>query len=144
MVGSLVRMALKSTAIPALVRFHLNQINQAYRCDVSLTPAALALLTRHGWPGNVRQLSNMLERMALLTPHSMLDAPDVRLTLDNDLHSSAGAVAQSETMDQINQGKLVRLRCGIVARRNSTMQRASRPRSRRAAATSRVLHNCSG
>jgi Nif-specific regulatory protein len=81
--------------IPALVRFHLNQINQAYRRDVSLTPAALDLLTRHPWPGNVRQLRNMLERMALLTPHSKLDAPEVRLALDNEMRSSSGAASSA-------------------------------------------------
>ena len=76
--------------IPALVRFHLNQINQTYRRDVSLTQSAMELLVRHPWPGNVRQLRNMLERMALLTPHSMLDAPEVAQALANEMRSSAG------------------------------------------------------
>jgi Nif-specific regulatory protein len=85
--------------IPALVRFHLNQINQAYRRDVGLTPAALELLTRHPWPGNVRQLRNMLERMALLTPYSMIDAAEVRLALDNEMRSSPGGAAAAGTFD---------------------------------------------
>jgi Nif-specific regulatory protein len=57
---------------------------------VSLTPSALELLVRHPWPGNVRQLRNMLERMALLTPHSMLDALEVAQALANEMRSSAG------------------------------------------------------
>lgn len=88
--------------IPALVRFHLNQINQAYRRDVSLTPAALGLLTRHPWPGNVRQLRNMLERMALLTPHSILDAPEVRLALDNEMRSSSVAAVPASSVAPAN------------------------------------------
>jgi DNA-binding NtrC family response regulator len=43
----------------------------------TLTPAALALLVRHPWPGNVRQLRNAVERMAVLSERTTLDGEDL-------------------------------------------------------------------
>jgi two-component system nitrogen regulation response regulator NtrX len=40
-----------------------------------LIPEALAFLSRQTWPGNVRQLRNLMERCAILTPEGELAAP---------------------------------------------------------------------
>ena len=42
-----------------------------------LTPAATAMLARHPWPGNVRQLVNVLERAVILQPAGELDVAHV-------------------------------------------------------------------
>ena len=42
-----------------------------------LAPDALALLTAEPWPGNVRQLANVLERAAILAPGERLSAEQV-------------------------------------------------------------------
>lgn len=39
----------------------------------SVTPEALALLARHAWPGNIRELRNTLEQAALMTDDLVLD-----------------------------------------------------------------------
>jgi two-component system nitrogen regulation response regulator NtrX len=39
------------------------------------TKAGLAFLSRQEWPGNVRQLRNLVERAAILTPDDELDEP---------------------------------------------------------------------
>jgi DNA-binding NtrC family response regulator len=41
-----------------------------------LTPAACDALARYHWPGNVRQLRNVLERVLLLHPHAAELAPE--------------------------------------------------------------------
>ena len=54
--------------IPALVTRALDQI----ACELgprAIEPEALAMLVAHDWPGNVRQLMNVLRRAALLCPH---------------------------------------------------------------------------
>jgi DNA-binding NtrC family response regulator len=38
------------------------------RGPASLSPEALALMSRYGWPGNIRELRNVLERVSLLAP----------------------------------------------------------------------------
>ena len=45
----------------------------------SITPAARAALRAYGWPGNVRQLHNELERAVLLAEGNAVDAGDLRL-----------------------------------------------------------------
>jgi Nif-specific regulatory protein len=67
--------------IAPLVRYHMNKINQAYGRNVSLAPDALDALSRFAWPGNVRQLRNVLERMVLLAEHSVVSAAEAAAIL---------------------------------------------------------------
>ena len=39
-----------------------------------LTPAAADLLTRYSWPGNIRELKNVIERTMILAPEGGIDA----------------------------------------------------------------------
>jgi len=63
--------------IPALARHLLGRIaGQPGIRPLSLGNDALAVLMRYGWPGNVRQLSNVLFRAALQSEGSALTADD--------------------------------------------------------------------
>jgi two-component system NtrC family response regulator len=44
---------------------------------VSISPEALKILMEYDWPGNVRQLENVVERMIALNDKGMIDASDV-------------------------------------------------------------------
>jgi two-component system NtrC family response regulator len=46
--------------------------------EAALTPAALAWLSAQPWPGNIRQLRQVLERSLLLSGKPVLDAVDLR------------------------------------------------------------------
>ncbi|HMF89486.1 MAG TPA: sigma-54 dependent transcriptional regulator [Candidatus Angelobacter sp.] len=46
-----------------------------------ITPAALKVLTEYHWPGNVRQLENIIERAMALSTGPVLDAHDIHLDL---------------------------------------------------------------
>lgn len=71
-----------------LVRYYLNQINQSYQRNVNITPEALEQLATYHWPGNVRQLRNVLERLALLSENRLISA------------SEAATVIASETLNE--------------------------------------------
>lgn len=60
-----------------LVRYYLNQINQSYQRNVNIAPDALERLAAYSWPGNVRQLRNVLERLALLSENRLIGAAEV-------------------------------------------------------------------
>lgn len=61
--------------LEALARHLLRDIARRYDCPVpDIDPAALAALTRHDWPGNIRELRNALEAM-------MLESGGGRITL---------------------------------------------------------------
>ncbi len=46
------------------------------------TPAALEILTGYPWPGNVRQLKNLVERLVIMVDHPVLDSGDLLEHLD--------------------------------------------------------------
>jgi DNA-binding NtrC family response regulator len=58
------------------------------RAVKTLTPAAMQLLTRHAFPGNVRELKNLVERLVILTIDDVIDEGDVRAVLP--VSSTAG------------------------------------------------------
>jgi two-component system nitrogen regulation response regulator NtrX len=53
---------------------------------------AMALLTRHRWPGNIRELANIVERLAILHAGSQVEAEDVAAVLAIDGDGRRGAV----------------------------------------------------
>jgi transcriptional regulator with GAF, ATPase, and Fis domain len=54
--------------LPLLVAHFLDLLNQKYRRQVRrLTPDAMALLSTYSWPGNIRELRNVLERVYVET-----------------------------------------------------------------------------
>jgi DNA-binding NtrC family response regulator len=64
--------------IPLLAQYLLDRLTRDWgREPVVLAAAALALLQRHAWPGNIRELRNVLERALLGAQGTVLEAPDL-------------------------------------------------------------------
>jgi len=64
--------------IPALVRtFILEFAAEHDRTFKGITPEALQLLVDADWPGNVRQLRNLIESMVVLAPEGEIRASDI-------------------------------------------------------------------
>jgi transcriptional regulator with PAS, ATPase and Fis domain len=90
--------------LPALSEAILEEL----RSQHELEDNALALLAQHAWPGNIRELRNVLERAALLSDDLLLNAREIRaaignlvpLTCDPRLHSET---ATFETFSQARQ-----------------------------------------
>ena len=68
--------------VPVLARHFLALATQANdRVGMTLTDAAVQALGAYSYPGNVRELRNVIERLVILTPDDAIDAEDVRLCL---------------------------------------------------------------
>ncbi|MCO7569046.1 sigma 54-interacting transcriptional regulator [Pseudomonas chlororaphis] len=63
--------------LPALSEGILEELRSQHELDSE----ALALLAQHAWPGNIRELRNVLERAALLSDDLMLGAADIRAAI---------------------------------------------------------------
>jgi DNA-binding NtrC family response regulator len=64
--------------IPALVSYFLRQLNQRFARDVrGLTPEATAALVAYHYPGNVRELENLLERAYALGARDQITLADL-------------------------------------------------------------------
>lgn len=59
--------------IPLLIQEILQRLESESGGTISFTPRALHSLMEHDWPGNVRELANLLERMLILHPNSLID-----------------------------------------------------------------------
>ena len=64
--------------VPLLARHLLGEVARRHgRSPLRLTAAAADLLRRQEWPGNVRQLANLLERAVILTDASRLGVAEI-------------------------------------------------------------------
>jgi len=73
----------RRSEIPELALALLRQINQRRHKPRQLSSAALMRLERYDWPGNVRQLSNVLERSVLYSRTDAIDGDDLLITDDH-------------------------------------------------------------
>jgi two-component system nitrogen regulation response regulator NtrX len=65
--------------IPALVRHFVDLFSrESNRRPQRFTPAALELMQKARWKGNVRELRNTVERLLIMTPGDTIDADDLR------------------------------------------------------------------
>ena len=64
-----------------------------------LTDEALAKLVRHDWPGNIRELRNVLERATIMRPEGSVSAADILLTDAAETGQSAAAGPPPDTLD---------------------------------------------
>lgn len=63
--------------IPHLARFFLQRFSRRYGKSFSGTPQFYEALMRPRWPGNVRQLKNVIERLTALHPGGTLTSADL-------------------------------------------------------------------
>ncbi len=75
--------------VRALALHFVNRANQAHQRNVNLAPDALARLEAHDWPGNIRELGNLIERLVLLADHTLVTAA----TLERFMPQAQGAAA---------------------------------------------------
>jgi DNA-binding NtrC family response regulator len=64
--------------VPLLVQHFLRKYNERYQQQTKLTNAGLKAMMDHTWPGNVRQLQHLVERLAILAPNGRIDEASVR------------------------------------------------------------------
>ncbi|MDQ6663413.1 MAG: sigma-54 dependent transcriptional regulator [Acidobacteriota bacterium] len=64
--------------VPLLARFFLNKYNARYDRDAKLTDSGLKTLQEQTWPGNVRQLQHVMERLTILAPRDRIDREAVQ------------------------------------------------------------------
>jgi two-component system, NtrC family, response regulator AtoC len=71
--------------ISVIARYYLERFGLANGRRSTLDESAIALLEAERWPGNVRQLVNVIERLVLLCPNPHITLDDVRRGLVDEL-----------------------------------------------------------
>jgi len=64
--------------IPELVRYFIDKFSRSFRKDVSkITDSALSILMNYKWPGNIRELENLMERLVAITDSNFISQEDI-------------------------------------------------------------------
>ena len=93
--------------IPVLATHFLRKLSERYRKPLpTLAPDAMALLIAAPWPGNVRQLLNLLEQAVALTTTAVIPASVVQNALRED---ASALVPFEEARKSFERDYLVRL-----------------------------------
>jgi DNA-binding NtrC family response regulator len=90
--------------VPLLAHYFLRKYNERYGQQAKLTESGLTVLENYSWPGNVRQLQHMLERLTILAPQGRIDDASVReaIELTEPRDSASDSLADTEA-DQIRR-----------------------------------------
>ena len=86
--------------IPALVSYFLRKFNRELKKRVvGITPGAMEKISFYGWPGNVRQLENVLKRAMLLCQGELI--LDDQLLLEVEERRESGEVRDRRTFENL-------------------------------------------
>ncbi len=94
----------RASDIPLLVHYFLKRYNQRYSLDAKIIASGMKALEDYSWPGNIRQLQHMMERLTILAPAGRIDEAVVQNAIeqmDSRDHGSE-SLADTET-DQIRR-----------------------------------------
>ena len=89
--------------IPLLAKHFANQLTETQRMQkVSFTPAALQYLQGLPFPGNIRELKNLVERSILVSGKPLLDAADLKSE-----NETIKPVFTGTTLDELEKQRIV-------------------------------------
>ena len=102
--------------IPLLVSHFLKKIATRYRKAVpTLAPDALAALVAAPWPGNVRQLENLLEQAVALSTTHVIPLSLIRHSLDDSAAPLVSFEAARKTFERDYLVRILKLTAGNAA-----------------------------
>ena len=119
----------RSEDIPLLVRHFLSKFARRLNTDVKHIPSeAMEMLRLHDWPGNIRELQNLIERAMILCPGPELRLPpnEFRSLAKHDMPSTIQTLAHAER-DHILY--VLRQVSGVVGGRDGAAARLGIPRT---------------
>ncbi|MFB4165581.1 sigma-54 interaction domain-containing protein [Alteribacillus sp. JSM 102045] len=62
--------------IAPLAYFFLNKVNKKYKLNKRFQPEAVSFMQQYRWPGNIREMENLIERIAVTTDHDEINLQD--------------------------------------------------------------------
>lgn len=90
--------------VPLLASAFLKRYNERYKIDARLTESGLRALGEYTWPGNVRQLQHMMERLVILAPSGRITEDAVEDAIrSSSPREQAGETLAGTEMEQIRK-----------------------------------------
>jgi DNA-binding NtrC family response regulator len=108
----------RASDIPLLVHYFLKRYNQRYKLDTKLIDSGVKAMEEYSWPGNIRQLQHMMERLTILAPGGRIDDAAVRQSIDQmDFRDHASDSLADTEAEQIRR---------VMAATNGNKSRAAK------------------
>jgi DNA-binding NtrC family response regulator len=90
--------------LPLLAGYFLKRYNARYHLDTRLTESGLRALEETTWPGNVRQLQHLIERLVILAPGGRITEDSVEDAMRASRPPDSGGESLADTeMEQIRK-----------------------------------------
>jgi len=91
----------RSEDIPLLVHFFANKFAQQMKKPIESIPKeTMAALTSYHWPGNIRELQNLVERGVILSRGSRLEIPLAELKQSNKVSNHTNGATTLEAVER--------------------------------------------
>lgn len=89
--------------IPALVKFFLEKYNKKFEINRTMDDDAVEYLKQCDWPGNIRELENVVQRLMISATGENINLLDIMKELHSDVFeiSSVGVANSSGTQEQV-------------------------------------------
>jgi formate hydrogenlyase transcriptional activator len=90
--------------IPVLVRYFTQHYAARMKKNIQTVPAkTLEVLSRYAWPGNIRELENLVERSVILT-----QGPDLQVPI-SELQSATLSADSPATLEDAEREQILRV-----------------------------------
>jgi formate hydrogenlyase transcriptional activator len=87
--------------IPLLVNFFTQKFTQRMKKSIERIPSeTMATLTKYSWPGNIRELQNLIERSVTLSRGSVLEVPIAELKHSGPLTNGLNGTSALENVER--------------------------------------------
>lgn len=77
-----------------LVDYYTELFNTKYGLHKAWSPEAMEYLTNYSWPGNIRELANVIERVIVISGDSMIGAGDLPEEITNRRQSAGSSMLE--------------------------------------------------
>ena len=91
--------------ISLLAHYFVRKYNQVYQRDAWLAESGVRAMENYTWPGNVRQVQHLIERLVILAPDGRIDEKAVR----EGVASSQATESGGETLVEAEQEQIRRV-----------------------------------
>ena len=119
----------RQTDIPALVHFFLEKFaDRMNRCVSHIPDKVMEALCKHDWPGNIRELQNVIERAVIMSA-----GPELRLpAIGSAPMAQESAASRTRTLEEAERDHILRVLSeagGVVGGHHGAASRLGLPRT---------------
>src|SRR6202166_2382402 len=108
----------RPTDIPLLIQYFLKPYIERYKLHTKLANSGVKAMEEYSWPGNIRQLQHMMERLTILAPGGRIDDAAVRQYIEQ-------MDSRDHASDSLADTEAEQIRC-VMAATNGNKSRAAK------------------